>query len=273
MSLGSKKAAMSDDFEGGPLVLSTRRGAVAVLTLNDSEHYNALDGSMLALLSDAMDRALDDPGVRAVLLTGAGRGFCAGARLDGDVFESGAAVASLLAQVNRLIEQMRGTALPIVVAVNGPAAGAGVGLALAGDVVIAARSARFVFSFARLGAALDAGTSFFIQQAVGAARTRALTLLGHSLPAEVAAQWGLIWEAVDDNALLVRAYTLADQLAAGPSVGLGLIKRQLQTAASGTLSAALVDEADSQVQAFATEDLREGARAFMEKRAARFAGR
>lgn len=264
---------MSEKHEGGPPVLLEQRGAVAVLTLNDPDRHNALDGSMLALLNNALDRALDDPGVRAILLTGAGRGFCAGARLDGGVFESGAAVASLLAQVNRLIERMRGTALPIVVAVNGPAAGAGVGLALAGDIVIAARSARFVFSFARLGAALDAGTSFFVQQAVGAARTRALALLGHSLPAEVAAQWGLIWEAVDDDALLARAYALADQIAAGPSVGLGLIKQQLQTAAIGTLSAALAGEMDAQVRAFATEDLREGARAFVEKRAARFAGR
>ena len=251
------------------LVRTERRDAIAIVTLNDPDRYNSLDVAMLEALRDGLEAVLDKPDVRAVLLTGAGRGFCGGARLDGALFDTGAAIGSLLRdRLNPLIERMRASATPIVVAVNGPAAGAGVGLALAGDVVLAARSARFVFSFARLGAAMDAGTSFFVPLAIGAARTRALALLGRSLSAETAADWGLIWDVVDDDALPAASMAIVDQLAAGPTVGLGLIKGQLH----GALSASLASEAAAQAKAFETEDLREGARAFVEKREPRFAG-
>ncbi len=256
------------------LVLSERRGSVAMLTLNDPVRYNALDMAMLAALQAALDGALDDGGTRAIVLAGAGPGFCAGARLDGDLFDSAGGVASLLTEgVNPVITRMRGAAVPIVTAVHGAAAGAGVGLALAGDVVLAARSSRFVLSFVRLGAAMDAGTSVFVQQSIGAARTRAMALLGQPLGAEMAAEWGLVWEVTDDSALLDRALAVAGQLAAGPPVGIGLIKRQLQTAPAASLADALASEAAAQAEAFATEDLREGARAFREKRPARFQGR
>lgn len=255
------------------LVLSERRGAVTILTLNDPEHYNALDAPMLAAVDAALDTAIADGKTRAVVLTGSGPGFCAGARLDGDVFDAGATVASLLTEsVNPLIERIRAAAVPIVTAVHGAAAGAGVGLALAGDVVLAARSARFVLSFVRLGAAMDAGTSVFVQQSVGAARSRAMALLGQPLGAETAAAWGMVWEVTEDGALLDRALAVAEQLAAGPPVAIGLIKRQLQAAATASLTDALAGEAAAQAQAFTTEDLREGARAFREKRPARFLG-
>lgn len=256
------------------LVLSERHGAVTVLTLNDPERYNALDDAMLAALREALDEATGDGVTRAIVLAGAGPGFCAGARLDGGLFESGRGVAGLLTEgVNPVITRMRDAAVPIVAAVHGAAAGAGVGLALAGDIVLAARSARFVLSFARLGAAMDAGTSVFVQQSIGAARARALALLGQPLGAEAAMQWGMVWEVVEDTALLARALDVAGQLADGPPVGIGLIKRQLQAAATAGLPEALAAEAAAQAQAFATEDLQEGARAFRERRPPRFAGR
>ncbi len=256
------------------LVTLERHGAVTVLTLNDPARYNALDEALLAALHEALDAAIGDGVTRAIVLAGAGPGFCAGARLDGDLFESGRGVAALLTGgVNPVITLMRGAAVPIVTAVHGAAAGAGVGLALAGDIVLAARSARFVLSFARLGAAMDAGTSLLVQQSVGAARARALALLGQPLGAEAAMQWGMVWEVAEDAALLTRALEVAGQLAAGPPVGLGLIKRQLQAAATAGLPEALAAEAAAQAGAFATEDLREGARAFREKRPPRFVGR
>ncbi len=258
-----------------PMALSERRGPIVILTLNNPEQYNALGGSLLDELKAALDAALADKTVRAIVLTGAGKGFCSGAQLiGGNTFESGAKVESLLRdRVSPLIEKLRASPVPIVVAVNGPAAGAGVGIALAGDIVIAARSAKFVLSFVRLGAALDAGTSLFLQRSIGVARARALALLGEPLSAEMAEQWGLIWKVVDDEALLNDALAIAQKLADGPPISLGLIKNQVEAAWSSTLSAALDHEASSQGRAFVTEDLREGAAAFVEKRPARFTGR
>jgi len=166
------------------MVLSEQRGSVAILTLNNPAQYNALGGTLLADLNAALDAALADPAVRAMLLTGAGKGFCAGAQLGGgNTFEAGEQIGdNMRRSINPLIEKLHGAPKPIVVAVNGAAAGAGVGIALAGDIVIAARSARFILSFVRLGAALDAGTSLFLQRSIGIARARALALTGPPLP-------------------------------------------------------------------------------------------
>ncbi len=139
--------------------------------------------------------------------------------------------------------------------------------------VIAGRSARFILSFVRLGAALDAGTSLFLQRAIGTARARALSLLGEPLPAETAAQWGLIWKCVDDAQLLDEALAVAQKLADGPPISIGLIKDQLEAAWTADLPSTLDSEASAQTRAFVTEDLREGAAAFMEKRPPRFAGK
>src|ERR1700723_1639213 len=192
------------------MVLSERRGSIVILTLNNPERYNALGGSLLNDLSMAFDEVLGEPRGRAVVLTGAGKGFCSGAQFGGDTFGAGEGIAERMrGSINPLIEKIRSLPIPIVVAVNGPAAGAGVGIALAGDIVIAARSARFILSFVRLGAALDAGTSAFLQRAIGAPRARALALLGEPLTAETAAQWGVIWKAVDDADLMSEALALA----------------------------------------------------------------
>lgn len=256
------------------LILSEHRGDIAVLTLNNPEQYNAVAPGMIEQLSAAIDRAHASGDIRCLVLTGAGKGFCAGAQFGGPTFGMGAAVADgMRASINPLLEKMRASPIPIVAAVNGPAAGAGVGIALAADIVIAARSARFVLSFARLGAVLDGGTSSFIQRAIGAARARALAMLAEPLPAELAAQWGLIWKAVDDATLLDEAMAVARKLADGPPIALGEIKAQLETAWSAPLTNVLDDEASAQARVFVTEDLREGAAAFVEKRAARFKGR
>jgi 2-(1,2-epoxy-1,2-dihydrophenyl)acetyl-CoA isomerase len=256
------------------MVLSERRGSIAILTLNNPERYNALGGSLLNDLNVSLDEVLGEPRARAVVLTGAGKGFCSGAQFGGDTFDAGEGVAERMrGSINPVIEKMRNLPIPAVVAINGAAAGAGVGIALAGDIVIAARSARFILSFVRLGAALDGGTSLFLQRSIGVARARALALLGEPLAAETAAQWGLIWKAVDDADLLNEAMAVAQRLADGPPVSLGLIKGQIEAAWNSSLALTLDDEASSQARAFVTEDLREGAAAFVQKRPARFTGR
>lgn len=257
-----------------PKILIEHSNGVAVLTLNDPASYNAMGGRLLAELGDALDAAGADDQVRAVLLTGAGRGFCSGANLKTGTFSAGEGIGEeMRVGINPIIEKMRTLAKPVVVAVNGAAAGAGVGLALAGDIVIAARSARFILSFARLGAALDGGTSLFVQAAIGAARARALALLGEPLDAETAERWGLIWKAVDDGELMDEARAIAMRLAAGPPIALALIKGQVESAPGAAVGDILEAEARAQARAFGTQDLREGAAAFVEKRPPRFLGR
>jgi len=256
------------------MVLTERREAIAILTLNNPEQYNALGGSLLDELNAALDAVLQEPAARAIVLTGAGKGFCSGAQFGGDTFNAGDSIASRMrGTINPVIEKMRNLPIPIVVAMNGAAAGAGVGIALAGDIVIAARSARFILSFARLGAALDGGTSLFLQRSIGVARARALALLGEPLAAETAEQWGLIWKVVDDGDLLNEALAVAQKLADGPPISLGLIKGQIESAWSSSLTDTLDNEAVAQGRAFVTDDLREGAAAFVQKRPARFTGR
>lgn len=257
-----------------PMVLSERRGAVALLTLNNPEQRNALAAELMAGLNAALDAALADDAVRAIVLTGAGKGFCAGAQFGGDTFDRGAEIGEKMrGSINPLIQKMRAARLPIVTAVNGAAAGAGVGIALAGDIVLAARSARFILSFVRLGAVLDGGTSRLMQQAIGAPRARALALTGEPLDGTTAADWGLVWKCVEDEALLPEALAVAEKLAAGPTVAIGLIKAECEAAWTDTLPEALEREAQAQSRAFVTEDLREGAAAFVARRAPRFAGR
>jgi 2-(1,2-epoxy-1,2-dihydrophenyl)acetyl-CoA isomerase len=256
------------------MVLRERRGAITILTLNNPDQYNALGGSLLEELNAALDTVLEEPAARAIVLTGAGKGFCSGAQFGGNTFAAGDSITSRMrGSINPVIEKMRNLPIPMVIAMNGAAAGAGVGIALAGDIVIAARSARFILSFARLGAALDGGTSLFLQRSIGVARARALALLGEPLAAETAERWGLIWKVVDDGDLLNEALAVAQKLADGPPISLGLIKAQIESAWSSSLTDTLDGEAVAQGRAFVTDDLREGAAAFVEKRPARFTGR
>lgn len=249
-------------------------GKIAILTLNNPAKYNAHGENMMMLedLFNAVTAAVARSEMRAIVLTGAGNGFCSGAQFGDDTFERSASIGSRVRDaLDPLIERLRSLRVPIVVAVNGPAAGAGVGIALAGDIVIAARSARFVLSFVRLGAVLDAGTSVFARRSIGGAR--ALALLGEPLDAEMAAEWGLIWKVVDDGVLRNEAIAIAHKPADGPPFAIDFIKGQIDAGWNDELSSALDREAALQSHAFATSDLRDGASAYMEKRPPCFRGR
>jgi len=212
-----------------------------------------------------------------VLLTGAGRGFCAGQDLGDRVLGEGDTPPDLGATLERwynpLVRRIRRLDRPVVCAVNGVAAGAGANIALACDIVLAARSASFIQAFARIGLVPDSGGTWLLPRLVGEARARALALLGEKVDAETAAAWGMIWRVVDDERLLEEARALADRLAAGPTRGFALIKRALLESWTNDLDAQLDLERDLQREAGRTEDYREGVRAFVEKRPPRFRGR
>lgn len=248
-----------------------------IITLNRPTRLNALVAPMLQALRRAMSEAELDPSCRAVLLTGAGRGFCAGQDLaersvksDGPPPDLGASLDSLY---NPLIRKIRATPLPVVCAVNGPAAGAGANLALSCDIVIAAHSATFLQAFARIGLAPDAGGTFFLTQTIGPARARGLAMLAEPLGAEQAEAWGLIWKAVADETLIEEAHRICTKLAAGSAAALAAIKQGIEAAAINSLTAQLDLERDLQRGLGRAGDYREGVRAFLEKRPAKFQGR
>ncbi len=259
-----------------PTVLSALADGVLTLTLNRPEKLNSFNEDMHLALREAVQRAHDDRDVRAVLLTGAGRGFCAGQDLgDRDPRKGGPAPdlgRTLDAFYNPTLRLIRSLEKPVVCAVNGVAAGAGANIALACDIVLAAKSARFIQAFAKIGLIPDAGGTWSLARILGEPRAKALALTAEPLPAEKAADWGLIWKAVDDESLMAEAETLARSLAAGPTLGLGLTKRLIQQAATQTLDAQLDAERDAQQQAGRSADYAEGVTAFLEKRPARFSG-
>jgi 2-(1,2-epoxy-1,2-dihydrophenyl)acetyl-CoA isomerase len=260
-----------------PTILLELAGGVATITLNRPDKLNAFNGAMHGELATALDRIEADVAVRALLLTGAGRAFCAGQDLGDRVMGEGDAPPDLGDTLDRLynplVRRLRRLERPVVAAVNGVAAGAGANLALACDLVLAARSARFIQAFCKLGLVPDSGGTYVLPRLVGPARAMALALLGEPVPAEQAAAWGLIWRVVDDDRLQGEATALARQLATQPTRGLGLIKRALNASAANTLDEQLDLERDLQREAGRTEDYREGVRAFLEKRPAVFRGR
>lgn len=250
---------------------------VALLTLNRPDKLNAFHEAMHGELARALDRIEADPAIRAVLLTGAGRGFCAGQDLGDRVLGEGDAPPDLGATLDRsynpLIRRICRLERPVVCAVNGVAAGAGANLAFHCDIVLAARSAKFMEPFCKLGLVPDAGGTYILPRLVGAVRARGLALLGETLSAEQAEAWGLIWRVVDDERLMDEAQALARHLATQPTKGLGLTKRALLASATNSLDAQLDLERDLQREAGRTEDYREGVAAFMAKRPATFKGR
>jgi 2-(1,2-epoxy-1,2-dihydrophenyl)acetyl-CoA isomerase len=259
----------------GKTVLFTIAEGVAELTLNRPDRLNSLTAEMHQEIAAALDTVERDGSIRALLLTGAGRGFCAGQDLNfdpsaGDDFDAGAALERYY---NPLIRRLRALRKPIIAAVNGPAAGAGANIAFACDIVIAARSASFMQAFCRLGLVPDAGGTWALPRLVGTARALGLMLLGDKLPAETAAEWGLIWQVVDDDALMREARGLARRLAQGPTIGLGLIKEAVNRALDNDLGAQLDLERDLQRVAASSADFREGVAAFLAKRPAKFTGR
>jgi 2-(1,2-epoxy-1,2-dihydrophenyl)acetyl-CoA isomerase len=260
-----------------PTVLVSLDAGVLTITLNRPERLNALNPEMHAQLRAALERAMDESEIRAVLLTGAGRGFCTGQDLAERDVSAGAAPIDLSVSLgslyNPLVRRLRALPKPIICAVNGVAAGAGANLALACDLVIAARSATFVQAFSRLGLVPDSGGTFFLPRLIGTARAMGLALLAEPLTAERAEQWGLIWKVVDDAKLADEAMSIARALATGPTKGYGRLKKAMYASASNTLDAQLDLERDLQREAGFSEDYREGVAAFLQKRPPSYKGK
>jgi 2-(1,2-epoxy-1,2-dihydrophenyl)acetyl-CoA isomerase len=257
-------------------ILVERRDGYRVITLNRPDKLNAFNEAMHQALRKAIDDAEADENCRALMITGAGRGFCTGQDLSDRLLKPGEAPVprnSLEQHYNPLVRKLRALPFPVIAAVNGVAAGAGANIALACDIVIASLKASFIQSFARVGLIPDSGGTWFLPRLVGDARARGLALLAQELPAEKAASWGLIWRAVDDEILMHEAARICEHFAIAPTQGLALIKRALNESATNTLDSQLDLERDIQREAHLTPDYAEGVRAVMEKRKANFTGR
>ena len=248
---------------------------VARITLNRPDRLNSFNDAMHGEVRDALTQVRNE-GARVLLLTGAGRGFCAGQDLSDRAVAPGGAAVDLGASIERnympLVQGLRSLPMPVVCAVNGVAAGAGANLALACDIVVAAKSASFIQAFAKIGLIPDSGGTWFLPRLVGPARALGLAIFGDKLSAEDAAAWGLIWKCVDDGDLAPTVDRMLAQLAGGPTRGYAAIKQALQAAQGNSLTEQLVLERDMQRDLGFSADYREGVAAFMEKRAPRFSG-
>jgi 2-(1,2-epoxy-1,2-dihydrophenyl)acetyl-CoA isomerase len=260
-----------------PSILVELKQGYRVITLNRPARLNSFNETMHLQLRAALSQAEKDLSCRAVMLTGAGRGFCAGQDLSDRVMGDGDAPPDLGATIETfyspLVKQLRALPMPVVCAVNGVAAGAGANIALACDIVLAARSASFLEAFARIGLIPDAGGTWFLPRLAGDARARGMALLAEPVPADTAERWGLIWKCLDDDKLMGEAHALCLRFAEGATRGLALVKHALGASSTNTLDAQLDLERDLQREAGRTADYVEGVRAFMEKRKPDFKGR
>jgi 2-(1,2-epoxy-1,2-dihydrophenyl)acetyl-CoA isomerase len=257
-----------------PTVLIHEADGVARLTLNRPDRLNSFTAAMHGELRQALDQVAS--AARVIVLTGAGRGFCAGQDLNDRAVAPGQAVdlgETVEASWNPLIRRLATLPQPVIARVNGVAAGAGANVALACDLVVAGRSAKFIQSFANLGLIPDSGGSWHLPRLVGQARALGLALTAEPLPAEKAADWGLIWKSVEDDALDAEVDALATRLASLPPLGLAAIKKIIRTTGERTLDQELDLQRDEMRRLGFTEDYREGVAAFLEKRPAVYKGR
>jgi 2-(1,2-epoxy-1,2-dihydrophenyl)acetyl-CoA isomerase len=249
-------------------------GAIARITLNRPDRLNSFTAAMHGELRDALANL---GGAHVVVLTGAGRGFCAGQDLNDRAVTPDEHPVDLGVTVdtcwNPLVRTLTSLPQPVIARVNGVAAGAGANIALACDIVVAAKSAKFIQSFSAIGLIPDSGGTWALPRLVGQARALGLALTGDPLPAEVAAAWGLIWKAVDDDALDTEVDTIANKLASLPPLGLAEIKKMIRESWAHTLDQELVRQRDAMRHLGFTEDYREGVAAFLEKRQPKFTGR
>ena len=258
-------------------ILYSVSDGVARLTLNRPERLNSFNAQMHAEVRQALARLESDSTVRVLVITGAGRGFCAGQDLGDRTVAPGGEPVDLGASIERdykpLILTLRRLPVPVLCAVNGVAAGAGANIALACDLVLAAHSASFVQAFARIGLVPDSGGTWFLPRLVGPARALGLALLGEKLPAREAAEWGLIWRCIDDDDFAAEVDSLAARLAAAPTLALRRIRQALADSWSHTLEQQLDVERDVQRELGFSADYAEGVAAFIAKREPRFIGR
>ena len=254
-----------------------KANGIARLTLNRPHRLNSFTVAMHGEVASALDDIGNDPGMRVLVLTGAGRGFCAGQDLNDRAVAPGASRPdlgdSLDNYYNPLIRRLIAMPMPVIAAVNGVAAGAGANIALACDIVLARKSAKFIQSFAHIGLVPDSGGTWSLPRLVGQARALGLALTGEPITGEQAAQWGMIWHAVDDDRFDADVDALARKFAAAPTRGLAAIKQAIRAAHANSLDTHLDVERDWQRRLGQTDDYAEGVRAFMEKRDPEFTGK
>lgn len=275
MSVDKSSAAGTEQTTPDVLLIQ-RKGGCLWLTLNRPQRLNALTPELHRALREALEHAETQNTVRAIVITGTGRAFCAGQDLaerrfaDGEAPDLGASLDEFYNPLARLLYSYK---KPLIAAVNGSAAGAGAVLALWCDIVIAAKSACFIQSFAKIGLSSDTGSAWILPRLVGLPRARAMMLLGEKIDATTAAQWGLIWECVEDDMLIEKTEEIACRLADAPPLAIDAIRQSLREAPFASLNQQLDMERETQHRLGLTDDYREGVQAFMERRKPVFRGR